>query len=120
MDKFKKIAIKILFPNIILSITLFPVSLIFMLLSMLLIGMDSIFTYISYALAFYPFTIFCLRIPNIIFFFKRFKNENKYMVRLTNDVHLRMNIILISTLIINIAYALLQLAMGIYHKSFWF
>ena len=120
MDKFKKIAIKILFPNIILSITLFPVSLIFMLLSMLLIGMDSIFTYISYALAFYSLTIFCLRIPNIIFFFKRFKNENKYMVRLTNDVHLRMNIILISTLIINIAYALLQLAMGIYHKSFWF
>lgn len=120
MDKFKKIAIKILFPNIILSITLFPVSLIFMLLSMLLIGMDSIFTYISYALAFYSLTIFCLRIPNIISFFKRFKNENKYMVRLTNDVHLRMNIILISTLIINIAYALLQLAMGIYHKSFWF
>ena len=120
MDKFKKIAIKILFPNIILSITLFPVSLIFMLLSMLLIGMDSIFTYISYALAFYSLTIFCLRLPNIISFFKRFKNENKYMVRLTNDVHLRMNIILISTLIINIAYALLQLAMGIYHKSFWF
>ena len=120
MDKFKKIAIKILFPNIILSITLFPVSLIFMLLSMLLIGMDSIFTYISYALAFYSLTIFCLRIPNIISFFKRFKNENKYIVRLTNDVHLRMNIILISTLIINIAYALLQLAMGIYHKSFWF
>ena len=120
MDKFKKIAIKILFPNIVLSITLFPVSLILMLLSMLLIGMDSIFTYISYALAFYSLTIFCLRIPNIISFFKRFKNENKYMVRLTNDVHLRMNIILISTLIINIAYALLQLAMGIYHKSFWF
>ena len=120
MDKFKKIAIKILFPNIILSITLFPVSLILMLLSMLLIGMDSIFTYISYALAFYSLAIFCLRIPNIISFFKRFKNENKYMVRLTNDVHLRMNIILISTLIINIAYALLQLAMGIYHKSFWF
>ena len=120
MDKFKKIAIKILFPNIILSITLFPVSLILMLLSMLLIGMDSIFTYISYALAFYSLTIFCLRIPNIISFFKRFKNENKYIVRLTNDVHLRMNIILISTLIINIAYALLQLAMGIYHKSFWF
>lgn len=120
MDKFKKIAIKILFPNIILSITLFPVSLILMLLSMFLIGMDSIFTYISYALAFYSLTIFCLRIPNIISFFKRFKNENKYIVRLTNDVHLRMNIILISTLIINIAYALLQLAMGIYHKSFWF
>ena len=120
MDKFKKIAIKILFPNIVLSITLFPVSLILMLLSMLLIGMDSILTYISYALAFYSLTIFCLRIPNIISFFKRFKNENKYMVRLTNDVHLRMNIILISTLIINIAYALLQLAMGIYHKSFWF
>ena len=120
MDKFKKIAIKILFPNIALSISLFPVSLILMLLSMILIGMNSILTYISYALAFYSLTIFCLRIPNIISFFKRFKNENKYMVRLTNDVHLRMNIILISTLIINIAYALLQLAMGIYHKSFWF
>ena len=120
MDKFKKIIIKILFPNIILSITLFPVSVILMLLSMLLIGMDSILTYISYALAFYSLTIFCLRISNIISFFKRFKNENKYMVRLTNDVHLRMNIILIATLIINIAYALLQLGMGIYHGSFWF
>ena len=60
MDKFKIIAIKILFPNIILSITLFPVSLILMLLSMFLIGMNSIFTYISYALAFYSLTIFCL------------------------------------------------------------
>ena len=53
MDKFKKIAIKILFPNITLSITLFPASLILMLLSMLLIGMDSSFTYVSYAFAFY-------------------------------------------------------------------
>lgn len=120
MDRFKKIIMKLLFPNIILSITLFPVSVTLMLLSMFLIGMDSILTYISYALAFYSLTIFCLRIPNIISFFKRFKNENKYMVRLTNDVHLRMNIILIATLIINIAYALLQLAMGIYHGSFWF
>ena len=37
-----------------------------------------------------------------------------------SDVHLRMNVSLYGSLIWNVAFAIFQLGLGFYHKSFWF
>jgi hypothetical protein len=56
----------------------------------------------------------------MIKFFKTFKQENKYMQKWFSDVHLRMNVSLYGSLIWNVAFAIFQLGLGFYHKSFWF
>ena len=77
MEKIKQIFNIFLFPHKIFIMILFPISMIFMLFSMLYFGMEHIVTYISYALAFYSLMIFCFALPKIIGFIKKFKNENK-------------------------------------------
>jgi hypothetical protein len=56
----------------------------------------------------------------VIQFFKTLKKENKYVKKWFADVHLRMNVSLYGSLIWNDAFALFQLGLGFYHKSFWF
>lgn len=120
MNRLKKIIKKILFPHIAFSMILFPISIFILLYVMIIFGTNSVFSYIIYAIAFYSLTIVCLKIPEIISFVKKIKNENRYYIRYKEDVHLRINISLYSSLIINIIYSVFQLCLGLYHKSFWF
>ena len=46
--------------------------------------------------------------------------ENKYVSRIVTDVRLRVKVSLYGSLLINISYALFQLALGVYHSSLWF
>lgn len=73
-----------------------------------------------YALSFYTLTLWCLRVPEIIRFFKKFREENRYMKRWLTDVHLRTNVTLSGNGAWNVGYAALQLGLGIYHRSPWF
>ena len=75
---------------------------------------------ISYVLSAYTLTIWCARIPKLVRYAKRVKTENKYARRWFDDTHLRVKISLYGTLIWNIAYAVFQLWLGVYHSSFWF
>lgn len=111
---------KILYPHIAVILVLFPISMVLMICSLLYLGSTEIISIISYVFAFYSLTLVCLRIPNMINWFKKVKADNKYLRRLTNDTHFRINITLYSSLIWNIAYALFQLCLGFYHMSFWF
>lgn len=111
---------KILYPHPALIIVLFPVSMVLMICSLLYFGSTEIISIVSYALSFYSLSLVCLRIPNLIVWVKKIKNDNKYIKKLTTDTHFRINITLYSSLIWNIAYALFQLCLGFYHKSFWF
>ncbi len=89
-------------------------------LAFLYFGTEHVASYICYALSAYTLTVLCLRVPAIIAFVKRLRNENKYVIRYFSDRVLRTKISLYASLALNSAYALLQLGLGIYHSSVWF
>ena len=116
----KKIGLNLLYPHLAVIIVLFPIATSFLVLSLIYLGTESILAILSYLLAFYVLLVISFRMHRIIKFFKTFKRENKYAKRYFNDVQLRMNISLYGSLIWNVAFAIFQLGLGFYHKSFWF
>ena len=116
----KKIGKALLFPHMAVPLVLLPVATVLLVYSMVFTGEDSAIAYISYVLAAYTLTIWCLRIPFLIRFFKKFKDENKYAHRWLTDTHLRVNVSLYGSLLWNTAYAVFQLGLGFWHHTFWF
>jgi len=109
-----------LFPHIALMIILTPISVAFLVYSMVFIETDTVPAIISYVIAAYMLTVWCIRIPRIITFFKSFKNDNKYARMWQDNPHLRVTVSLYGSLILNTAYAVFQMGLGFYHASFWF
>lgn len=107
------------YPHPAIIILLFPVCVGLLPAALLLFG-DSPVTYAIYALSAYEVTVISLRIPALIRWIKKFKQENKYAVRITTDTALRVKLSLYGTVIYNTAYAVFQLGMGIHYRSFWF
>ena len=120
MEKFKKIGLKLLYPHILVLILLIPISIGLLVYSMLNLGTAHIISIISYVLSFYTLIVVSFRIPDIIKIINKIKNENKYLILWKNDSHLRIKISLIFSFVFNVVYAIFQLFIGIYHKSFWF
>lgn len=116
----KKLGKTLLFPHIAIMLALLPIATVFLIFSMIYIGTASVPAYISYVLATYTLTIWCIQIPKLIRFFKRFKNENKYVRRWLTDTYLRTNITLHGSFLWNVAYAVMQLGLGFIHSTFWF
>ena len=116
----KRIGKAVLFPPTALMVVLIPVSVIMLVGSMVFIGTNSPVSYVSYVISAYTLTAWCVKIPRIISFFKRFKSENKYARLWLDNAHLRVNVSLYGSLIGNAVYALFQLWLGFYHGSFWF
>ncbi len=116
----KKLAVALLFPHIAIMIMLLPIATVFLVYSMVFLGTDSWIAIVFYVLTFYTLTIWCLRIPYLIRFFKAFRKENKYVQLWQADTRLRMNVSLYGTLIWNTAYAVFQLGLGFRHRTFWF
>lgn len=120
MEKLKKILHIFLYPHIVVPILLVPISVSLLIWSMLFLGTTHFISIVSYVLSAYTLTIVCFRIPDIISFIKKVKNENKYIVMYRTDRHLRMKIGLITSFLINAFYAILQFFIGLKHESFWF
>ncbi len=116
----KKIVKSLLFPHIAIMIILLPVATAFLVYSMVFLGTDSPVAIISYVIAAYTLTVFCLKTPYLIRFFRTFRSENKYARIWQDDVKLRMNVSLYGALIWNTAYAVFQLGLGFWHSTFWF
>ena len=116
----KKLGKALLFPHTAIMIILVPIATVLLVGSMVFIGTDSVIAYISYLLAAYTLTVWCFKIPYLIRFFKAFKNENKYARKWLEDPRLRVNVSLYGSFFWNIAYALFQLWLGFYHRTFWF
>ncbi len=74
----------------------------------------------SYVLAFYALVVFCCRIPAMIRWVRIFQGENRWLRRWRGDLRLRTNVTLTGNVLWNGAYALLQLGLGVYHRSPWF
>ena len=117
---FKKLLRALLFPHIAIMIILIPIAFAFLISSMVFLGTESPVSIISYVLAAYTLTVWCFKIPNIIAFFRDFKNKNKYVRLWLENPKLRVNVSLYTSLSLNVIYALLQLLLGLYHASFWF
>ncbi len=116
----KKIFKSILYPHIVIVIILLPISTSILIYSLFYVSDRSMQAYISYALAFYTLTIYCLRIPELIKFIKKVKKENKYIRKWNEDLNLRSNISLFGSSLWNGIYAIFQLWLGFYHKTFWY
>lgn len=116
----KKIGKALLFPHIAIMLVLLPIATVLLVCSMVFIGTETVIAYISYVLAAYTLTIWCVRIPWLIQFVKNFKNENKYVQIWLSDTRLRVNVSLYGSLLWNTAYAVFQLGLGFWHHTFWF
>lgn len=118
--RFKKIGKALLFPHIaVLILLLLSVAALFI-YSLTIPNDTSSVRLAAYTLSFYTLTVWCIAIPKIIRFFKKIKNENKYIKIWLSDTRLRMNVTLCGNVLWNGAYAALQLGLGIYHSSVWF
>jgi hypothetical protein len=116
----KKLGKALLFPHIVIMIILVPVATVLLVGSMVFVGTESVIAYISYVLAAYTLTVWCFKIPNLIRFFKTFKEKNKYARRWQDDARLRMNVSLYGTFAYNALYGVFQIWLGLHHKTFWF
>lgn len=115
-----KLAKSLLFPHIAVLIVLLPVSAALVVYSLGFLESDSVFAILSYVLAFYTLTVWCFRLPKVINAVRTFRRENKYAKLWREDTRLRVKISLFGSMLWNGAYAVLQLGLGIHHKTFWF
>ena len=116
----KKLGKALLFPHIAVMLLLVPAATAFLVWSMVFVGTESVVAIVSYVLSAYTLTVWCLKMPYLIRFFKSFKAENKYAIRWHEDDRLRVNVSLYGSLVWNTAYAVFQLWLGFYHHTFWF
>ena len=110
----------LIFPHIAIMIILLPIAAVFLVYSMVFLGVESAAAIISYVLSAYTLMVWCFKVPYLIRCFKTFKDENTYVRIWQDDTRLRINVSLYGTLMLNTAYALLQLGMGFWHHTFWF
>ncbi|MBP3396527.1 MAG: hypothetical protein J6L87_05070 [Clostridia bacterium] len=116
----KKFGRALLLPHIAVVITLLPVSAAFLIYAMIAAGTESAIAIASYVVAAYTLTICCFRMPQLARGFLSFQEKNKYARRWREDTAWRMKISLYGTFAWNIAYAALQLGLGIWHRTLWF
>ena len=116
----KKLGKALLFPHIVIMIILVPIATVLLVGSMVFVGTESPIAIVSYVVAAYTLTVWCVKIPHLIRFFKNFKNENKYVRIWHDDARLRLSITLYGSLIWNALYGIFQLCLGFYHHTFWF
>ena len=116
----KRILKALLYPHITILFLLTPVSVALLIYSLGIAKSSSIISYISYFISAYTFTALCLRIPQIIRWFKVFKNENKLVSRWFYDISFRMKVSLHTSFIFNLSYSALHFGLGYTHKTFWF
>jgi len=67
----------LLFPPLAIMVILIPIAAVFLVYAMVFLGSDSVVAIVSYLLAAYTLTVWCFKMPQLLRFFKTFKNENK-------------------------------------------
>lgn len=116
----KNIGKVLLFPHNILLILLLPVSIALLVYGMVFLPDTHPLRIAAYVLSFYMLTVWCVRLPAIIRFFKKTKKENKYLKTWLDHPDLQIRVTLTGNVLWNTAYAALQTGLGICHRSGWF
>ncbi len=117
---YKRLAHVLLYPPVILICLLAPISAVFLILCMVFLGSESPISIASYVLSAYILTVICVRMPEIIRCTRTFVKENRLIKIWRSNPRLRVNTQLYTSLSCNILFAAFQLALGIYHKTFWY
>lgn len=120
MTTLKKIGVHLIYPPIAILILLLPLSAGLLLYACLQFGSEHLLSYIAYACSAYTLAVWCLKIPSIVRWVRRQKRENPYWLRWSQDIQLRVKLSLFWSVLMNGAYAAVQLALGMIHDSFWF
>lgn len=118
--KLKKIGKALLFPHMLLLLLLLPLSAAALVYGMLRLEETDPLRIGAYILSAYTLTIWCLRIPSIFRGAGDLRAKHPIARRWIEDVHLRVSVTLTGNVLWNSAYGALQLALGIYHRSYWF
>lgn len=118
--KRKNVFKRLLFPRPAVVIVLALVSVAGLAYSFIRLQPTDAVSIISYVVSFYSLTLICVRIPELIEMLQCFRQENRYYLRYSTDIRLKMNIHLYGGLVFNAAYAVFQLVLGLWHASVWF
>lgn len=110
----------LLYPHAAVMITLLPVAIAGLVCSMVLLGTESPISIVAYVVSAYTLTVWCIRIPEIVALVRRIRNENRLVLRWRRDDRLRVMTTLYGSLVFNCIYAVFQLWLGIYHRTFWY
>ncbi len=116
----KKIGRALLLLPVWLLLALTPVCAAFLVYAMVFVGAKSACAIVSYCLAAYILTVWCVRLPYLIRIVRMFCEENRYVRRWRNDPWLRVKASLCLSLLLNAVYAAFQLGLSLVHASFWF
>ncbi len=116
----KNVLRRLLAPHIAIMLLLLPVSAGGLVYTMLRLPEHSPVRIGSYVVAFYTLTVWCVRIPELVVFCRNFQKQNKYARLWLGNTRLRVNVTLLWSVLWNTAYGLFQLALGIYHRSWWY
>ena len=116
----RKLGRCLLYPHLVVIICLLPIATACLIFALIFLNPESLVAILAYLLSFYVLLVICFRIPRIVKFFQNFKRDNKYLQKWFSDVHLRMNVSLYGSLIWNVIFAIFQLGLGFYYRSFWF
>lgn len=120
MEGWKKFGKALLFPHIAVMIALVPIATAALLCAFLIFGSEHPVSYAAYMVAFYTLCVWCIRIPDIVKLVKKIQRDNRLVNRLTTDAHLRVKLSLVGSVVFNLAYAVFQFGLGLFHGSFWF
>ena len=116
----KKITKRLLFPHPVFLGLFASLSLALLIYCPFFYESTDVISIVSYVCSFCALALVCLRVPAIVRFVKRFRQENKYAVRYASDVRLRINLSLCGSFLLNAVYAAFQLGLGLRHRSAWF
>ena len=117
MKRALRVAWRLLHPPALLLCLLIPASLALLVYSFLALTPKSPVSWLAYLLSAYTLTALSLYAPRGI---RYFKNENKLLLRWRTDSAWRIKVSLTVSLVMNTAYAALQLGLGLYHAGVWF
>lgn len=101
----KQILRALLRPHIAVLLVLLPLAAAALPYAMLTLDEQSPVRIGVYVLSAYTLTVWCVRVPDIIRFFRTFRQENKYARRWLSDTRLRVNVTLSASALFNAAYA---------------
>ena len=120
MERYKRLAKKLMFPHWIVVTLLVIIS--SALLIYVFVG-NNIVDMVKYSLYFisaYTLMVVCARIPEIFRWIVSLKETNRYVRMYMSDPKLRVRISLFGSVSLNILYAFMQLVSGVYFKASWF
>lgn len=120
MNKFKKTALKLLYPHPLITVVLIVVSIIGLIYVFSNNIEENIVTVPVYVLSFYTLIIAMLRAVPALKSVKNGLHTNKHTSKYLSEADLRARISMQTGTVINISFAVFKLAAGVYYNSPWF